>query len=387
MGAILFHILAWVGTALLASPSKPSLKTIKFGLAFNFSDVSVNSYNPFGNSVRNGALMGLEQINTHLFSRNLQALPQEFNYGSDILNARKVAEEAYRSDVLAVVGYEFSEDALIAAPLHQKNQLLMITPSASADRLTSFGCNVRQSTFVNSYQGQVIAQLAWKALRGRRVLSVVAADCAYCEDLAKGFERKFSALGGKVAKTISILADELELESKLALAREVDFDVVFVPNHELTSARVISTLVRLGIQKPFLGGDGWRTLGKDFFQKPGHESVEAYMTAHWHPTLSTHKSKEFVSTYKKRFGHIPTDSAVLAFDTVTLLGKAIENIPKGNAVDRAALSKAIQSIRSFDGVSGRFFFPFASTAPLKTAILLKSSPQGFVINHVLEPEE
>src|SRR3990167_4491344 len=108
-----------------------SLKPIEIGIASNFSSIAPNSYNPFGNSVKNGALLAVEEVTHELKSKGIEIILKEYDYGSDLLNVRKVVKEASLSPALAMLGYEYSSHALLAAPLHKSLKFPMITPSAS----------------------------------------------------------------------------------------------------------------------------------------------------------------------------------------------------------------------------------------------------------------
>lgn len=373
-------LMVFIGLTHISYAAEPQI--IHIGIASNFSEVAANSYNPFGNSVRNGVQLALKKINARFQSKGIRVETQEFNYAGNLLKVKDVVNQAAASRVLAVVGYEFSDEALIAAPLHHQLQFAMLTPSASADRLGTFGSFVHQGSFNNSYQGEVLARFAVDKLHCKKAALIVVADCAYCVDLATAFIKKYQAAGGKIVKNISVLSEDKDLEHTLFQLDPNVIDTIIVPNHELTSARIITTLLKRGIFKPYLGGDGWRTLGKDFFKQDFSKEFQGYMVAHWHLNSTKPQSQEFVREYQKNFGTLPTDSAALAYDGMMLMGDALS---KMNRYDRPSVEQALNNITSFDGVTGPFIFSEPNKAPKKAVIIMKSSGKGFVADQVLEP--
>jgi branched-chain amino acid transport system substrate-binding protein len=247
--------------------------------------------------------------------------------------------------------------------------------------LGHLGIYVRQASFSNTFQGKVLADFAVKELKAKRALIVVAADCAYCETLADAFAHSLEDGGGTVVKRVSLLSQEQDVGSHFDSLDPKTFDVVMIPDHEVTSERIISALVKRGIQQPFLGGDGWRNLANKPF---GTENqFKAYMVTHWHPTLRTVRNQKFIRDYRSRYGKSPTDSAALAYDSFYLIAKALMTL---NRFDRQSLAKAMSKIRVFDGVTGHFVYPAGQGAPLKTALLLKEGKNGFEIMRMINPD-
>lgn len=376
IGAI-FSVLSFSASSALG---KAKIKTITIGIASNFTDVTPNSYNPFGNSVKNGIVMAADEINEKLKTAGVQIHLREFNYGSDELNVRKIVREGAKSDLIGMIGYEFSSHALLAAPLHQELKFPMITPSASADRISEIGDYIFQGTFNNSSQVSLLAMFAVKELNVKRMAVITASDCGYCQDLADRFEKSYTLQGGKISQKISVLSDQKDFQKDLGKMNFDDIDAILVPNQEVTSARIITFLLSRGINKIFLGGDGWRTL-MDIHESPYGKKFEGYMMAHWKIDQDTEKSKSFVKRYRKLFNTDPTDSAALAYDSMLILGEALKKMKK---YDRKSLKTALLKMEEFEGVTGKFFFR-KKQAPLKSILFLKSSPQGFQIDRTLYP--
>lgn len=358
-------------------------EVVSIGLASNFSELSTVSFNPFGGYFRDAVHLALKNRQNDLLKQGIEIKLKEFDYGANDAKVIEVVRSAINSDVSLVVGYNYSSNALLAAPLHVKAKLPMISPSASANRLGTFGSYVHLGSFSNSYMAESLAKLAKTKLKFQKALIIPAVDCAYCVDLSQAFERHFSYLGGEIVKRSPILQDDKDFSEVLKSLKYYDFDFIFIPNQELTSARIISAFVNAGINKPFLGADGWGNEGKEFFSVLKGKKFIGYSVTHWHPKLNTAKSKKFVNSYLSSFKKLPNDTSVLAYDSMNLLIDVILATPKRTRHD---LEKALSAVKEFDGITGHYIFK-PHQAPQKDILILKTRNSQFEIDQILKAEQ
>jgi branched-chain amino acid transport system substrate-binding protein len=226
-------LILWILTFAFGVHAAP--RVVEIGIASNFSEISSSSSNPYGNYFRQGIQLALEHNKSVLKKKNIEVKLTEFDYGTSQMKVVEVAEKACQSNVSLVLGYVYSSDALLAAPIHQKCKLPLFSPSATANRLGEFGSYVHLGAFNNKFQGKVLAaQIAKEKLKAKKALVIFAEDCAYCTDLASAFEIDFKIKNGVVDK-ISILSTETDFTALAEKVRTYQADVVLVPNHELLS--------------------------------------------------------------------------------------------------------------------------------------------------------
>jgi|GEM_PF-818408 len=369
------------------------LLSVTLGLASNFSEPSSSSSNPYGNYFRNGIELAAQNRSKDLAKAGLHLSFEEFDYGTNQLRVLEAAKNAEKSAVLAVIGYNFSSHALMAAPLHQNAKFPMITPSATANRLGKMGAFVHQGCFDNDFMGNTLARVAREKLKAQKAAIIVAADCAYCQDLARSFEDRFTTSGGKVVVRSEILETDRDFTSSIYLLKKNEVDIILVPNQELNSARVISAVLKAGISKPFLGGDGWGNVGEEFFSVLGGQKLEGYSVSHWHPKMKDKISTQFYRQFTSKFKNPPNDTAVLAYDTTMLTIEALLIMKKkiadqwvklGKEQKRLEMEKALSGIKTFQGVTGQYFSQEKS-APEKSLVLLKAKTQGFEVLEQIHP--
>jgi len=383
MKAKLFMIIGAVA-AFVFDNNAFSSQNVHVGLASNFTEVSSSSSNPYGDYFRDGVRLAIKDAKTKLDQRGISIVLDEFDYGTNQVKVLDAAKQAAKSSVIGVLGYNFSSHALLAAPIHQEAKLPMLTPSATADRVGRMGHYVHMDCFDNTFMGKTLAQIAWNRLKVRKAAMVIAADCAYCVDLAQGFEREFTSMGGEVTIRKDVLESDKDFTPVVeALKRNPSktFDAVLVPNQELISAKIISAILKAGINKPFLGGDGWGDVGDEFFSVIGDSKLNGYSVSHWHPDLKSPRSKKFVRDFQKQFGKKPNDTAVLAYDSTLLM---IEALVRAKELTRQGLEDSLNNIKEFDGVTGHATF-VAGSAPMKSLTLLSAKNTKFTPIEMVDP--
>ncbi len=378
-----FFLLSLALTFNLAEALEPPPPTsIEIGLAANFSEPSVSASNPYTNYFRQGIQLALQQREAELLKKKIKINVREFDYGTKPIRVLEVARAAVESSVLGVIGYGLSSQALLAAPIHQKNKLPLLSPSATADRLGTFGDYVHQACFDNSFMSKTLAKLAHKKFKAKKIAIIVAADCAYCQDLAHSFRKEFYLQTHLEPKEIRTLETEHHFSTLVQQVLNYQPDLILLPNQELLSARIIAALNKAGIHKPYLGGDGWGSNGENFHKVLDQQEFQGFSVSHWHEDMNVAASKIFLNQFQKQYGKKPIDTAVMAYDSMNLMIEAILHAP---TLTRQGLEEGFKKIKHFEGVTGPFTFK-RYHAPEKSLVLLKKEKIGFSAIETLHPK-
>jgi branched-chain amino acid transport system substrate-binding protein len=366
---------------LFLTPALSFAREVSIGLASNFSEVSTGSSNPYGGYFKDGVSLALKDSESRLKKAGLSVRLSLFDYGATDARVLEATRSALASNVLAVLGYNYSSNALLAAPLHQAGKLPMLTPSASANRLGTMGRYVHMASFNNAFMGESLARVATERLKVRRAVLLPAANCAYCADLSDSFESAFRKDGGEIAAKLPLLSEDRDFSGLVQKLKGLSFDMILVPNQELTSARIIAAVRKAGINKPFLGADGWGNVGQEFFGILGGVDFTGFSVSHWHEGLKSEGSKSFVRRYKDTYGKAPNDTSVLAYDSMLLL---VEAMIRAKEPTREGLENSLASIRNFQGITGKFEMS-PNQAPKKSLVLLKANGKKFEVVESVDP--
>jgi len=352
----------------LAYASEP--KVVVVGHAANFSDLSQSAINPYNKAVSNGLEFAIEQQKSKLKKKGIEIKIENFDYGNREMTAIETAKKLIASPAVAAIGFYESSQALLAAPELQKSQFPLVSPVASATRLFNIGNYVHPMSFSNHDMGATLAVVAAKNLKAKKALVIAAADCAYCSDLANAFEEKAKTLNLSTVRA-DVLNENPNFDKLDKFVKEASYDVIVVPNYELTSAKIVNHLMKIGVEVPYLGGDGWgNAAGSGFFQIVSNPKFQGYCIAHWHPNLTNKLGKEFLKDWKRRFNEVPTMDSAMAFDSMRRLTMAIL---AAESLDRNGIQAALESMSSYEGVTGHAVYSTKGASPKKDIALLKAN--------------
>jgi branched-chain amino acid transport system substrate-binding protein len=128
-------------------------------------------------------------------------------------------------------------------------------------------------------------------------------------------------------------------------------DLIFIGGLDAGAGRIISQARSLGIDVPFLGGDGILGLaGLD----PAYDGT--YVGLLYHHDAPGTSGRQFVEAYQSKFGEPPDHFAALGYDAVMLLAQSVREV----GVDRERIRSYLEEVGSqrdaFQGVSGSIVF-------------------------------
>jgi branched-chain amino acid transport system substrate-binding protein len=276
----------------------------------------------FGQSSKEGTELAVEEINNKgglLGGRKLRLLVEDDQSKPEEASSA-VTKLITQNKVIAVLGEVASRRSLAAAPVAQKYQIPMITPSSTNERVTEVGDYIFRVCFIDPFQGEVLAKFAYNDLKARRVAILKDIGQDYSVGLTDSIS-KFKDLGGEVLPPVNYSSTDADFKAILTQVRAQKPDAIFATGYYPEAAIIVRQAREIGLQVPILGGDGW--VGDAL--KNGREALNnTYISNHYSADNPDPVVQEFVTTYRKRFGGKEPDSiAALAYDAVKVLADAI----------------------------------------------------------------
>ena len=229
-----------------------------------------------------------------------------------------------------------------------------------------------QICFKNTDQAKSISDFL-ESKKYTSVLSIFASDCSYCADLNRSIKK--SLIKTKINLTeIPFIEYNFETNKlfKKLNKKISQTEVIILPNHELTSSKIVNLIKeKTDFKGVFVGGDSWTTLSMRVFKKSTHfKEIEAYITMHWHESINDKKSVHFKNKIKKLLkGSFPISSMVLSYDSANLVYKTISDCYKSNSKNE--LLTCFKNIKSYEGVSGLIHFKSNKNKRIKKVHLIK----------------
>jgi branched-chain amino acid transport system substrate-binding protein len=331
--------------ALLAAAALRADDTIKVGEYASLTGKEAS----FGQSSNKGIIMAIEEINAaggvlgrkfELFTEDNETIPGQSATAAKILLSR--------DKVIALLGEVSSGRSLEAAPIAQAARVPMIAPAATNPKVTQVGSYIFRVCFIDPFQGTVMAKFAGTELKAKRVAIISSVSNAYSVGLAKFFREKFVADGGVIPVEQKYSEGDKDFRAQLTAIRAAGCDAVFVPGYYTEAALIVRQARELGLNMPFLGGDGW--VASQLLEIGGDALNGCYYSTHFSPENDNPLVRKFVSAYKARWGgETPDAFAALGYDAVGVLADAIR---RAGTTEEPKLRDALAATRDFSGATG-----------------------------------
>jgi len=267
--------------------------------------------------------------------------------------ANRVASDP---QVVAVVGHICSGATIAASNVYEEARIVMVSPSATAEEVTSRGLTViNRVAPLDAVQGVYDANFIYKIL-GARKIAVLHDNDTYGLGLARAVADEFTRLGGEVVAFEGINPDDQDYRPVLTPLVALEPEVIFFGGYEQQAVLLAPQKNDVGLQDAiFFGPDG--IFGQAFIDGAGAAAEGTY--ASFPPQLVY---EDWDARYEELFGINPTEDFLGPFhyhaaDAAGLIFAALEKVAEVDAdgnlvIDREALIKAVRETKDYEGLTG-----------------------------------
>ncbi len=341
-----------------ATPSGPATGTaaapkpdIKIGLATAKSGAA-NFYNP---QQSNGALLAVEQINAAggIAGAKLQLIVEDDGSVRDqgITAFKKFIEQ---DKVVAILGPTLSAVAAGAHPVAQAGGVPVIAISNTGLGIVGkcdYGpCDwiFRASLGEQSAVPETVKAATQKL--GLKKVVIIYGDGKFELDDLTIFKEAFKANGVAVAKEIAYTAKDVDFAPFVTQAKGESPDAVVASSLAGPAGKILDEVAKQMPGKRVIGGNG---LNSAALLSNANAGLMVVGTA-WSKASTDKTNTDFIAAYKAKFGADPDQFAAQSYTAMIVLADALKR--SGNATDRAAVKKALESVSNLATPLGPFSF-------------------------------
>ena len=284
----------------------------------------------------------------------------------------------YKDGVAAIIGPQFSINAIPVAKLAEREKILMICPLSTNPETTAGKRFVFRIPYLDTFQGKVIARFAREGLAARTAAVLYDVAGVYNRTLAEVFKKEFEDHGGKVVSFETYTTDQnTNFAPQLGRIAGAAPDVLFLPNYQQDVLSQARQAKEAGIRSVLMGGDGWDD--SSLAVNPDFEN--SYLTRHWHPEAANAEARSFIGEYQEVYGRMPDDVAGLTYDAAGILFQAMK---KAGKIDPESVQKKLYSLGPYRGISGTIQYTETGD-PLKSAIVVRLKDKRSSVYGIVEP--
>ena len=328
----------------------------------------------YGTHIENGVKLAIEEINAAggvTLSDGAHQLAVETKDDQGDATECVNAMNALISDgIQLVVGSATSGCTSAITSIANSEGVVMITPSGTADSLTTAMDYVFRTCFRDSFQGELAAQYALD--EGYTKVGVVycSAD-TYSAGLRDAFIAACADRGLDVVAEESVVTmTEVDYTNQFNKMVAAGAELVFTPfYYDVMGPYLVPQARSAGFTGVLLGGDGvdsTETTIPDGADLSVYNDV--YFVNHYSTELATSDvSKNFIESYEAKYGETPNNFDALAYDAVYVYKAAMEAC---GASDAASVQAALaDTSAAYDSTCGTFSFDETGT-PIKNGVLM-----------------
>ena len=214
--------------------------------------------------------------------------------------------------------------------------------------MTKKGDYIFRVCFIDNYQGPVMAKFALNDLKSKRPAILTDVKNDYSTGLTSVIEQTYRQAGKQIVGKQSYSNGDSDFRSQLTALKAVRPDVIFIPGYYTDVGQIASQARDLGINVPFVGGDGWES--PKLIEIGGKALNGSFYANHYFYGDPDPNVRNFVQRYKDRYGQTPDALAALGYDAMKVLADAMKRAGK---IEGAAIRDAIAQTKDFPGVTGK----------------------------------
>ncbi|MDR3259946.1 MAG: ABC transporter substrate-binding protein [Fusobacteriaceae bacterium] len=308
----------------------------------------------YGQAVVNGLKLAIEEINAKggvLGGKKL--IPTYLDDKGDAVEGINSYNKLTGDKVKAIIGPVTSGVVSGVAEKANKEGMIILTPSGTADSLTIGKPTVFRTCFTDSYQGRIIAKFAATKLNIKKAAVLYCGADEYSLGLFTAFQDACKEFGIEiVAKETSASMEDIDFSAQLGNIAVTDAEALFVPMYYGTVALLAPQARHAGFDKILLGSDGWGGIGDKMGDNEEYFN-NSFFTSHFSSEDKAEEVQNFVKNYTAKYGKESLNEfSALGYDSAYVLAQAIN---EAGSDETAKIAEAMSKM-TFKGVTGRFNF-------------------------------
>ena len=305
----------------------------------------------YGNATKHGAELAAKEINAK------GGLQIEVNGQDDESDAEK-SVNAYNNlldwGMQVLVGPTTTTPSIAVSAEANRDRVFMLTPSASAVKVTEGKDNVYQICFNDPNQGSASATYISEHMPDAKIAVIYDNGSAYSSGIYQTFEAKAKELALDVVSVSTCTEDTKDYSVQLADAKKAGADLVFLPIYHTPASLILNQANATGYKPTFFGVDGMDgILSLKGFDTSLAEGV--MLLTPFAADSTDEATASFVKAYKEAYGETPNQFAADAYDCVYAVYQAFTASGLDTSANAQEVCDAMTkqfNTMSFSGITG-----------------------------------
>ncbi|MDD5163155.1 MAG: ABC transporter substrate-binding protein [Candidatus ainarchaeum sp.] len=336
----LFALLFLLGCAQQSTSQNP---VVKVGAVLPLSGVRADG----GAYATKGLNMALDEINSDSQRKFAIDLVFEDSEYKPEIAASAMQKLVAIDGIKFVIGEWGSSPTLAMAPIAEKNKVIMITPWAQSDEITTAGDHIFRTQINTKQESAFFAEFLSKRTKEVQIIGI---NTAYLTSYIAAFQPAFEKLGCKIGSIEKAGAEQTDMKTeltKIKAANPTDILIVSVPKQ---TGLILKQAKELGIEANFYATSPIE--GSELLKAAGDAAEGLIFPYPYNPNDTREIAKTYRQKYLAKFGEENEAGSAICYDTLYILSNCFEKV--GTETEKA--KQCLYDTQNFDGASGTISF-------------------------------
>ena len=303
----------------------------------------------YGQSIQKGVELAFE---------DLLSSDAEFQYSLSVVDSESdpdkgaaLVEQLYGDGFTAIIGGVTTAEAMKAVPIAEQYDRVLLSPSASTPELTGISKYFYRVFVSDSREGTTMANFATQKLKISKVV-ILAKENEFAQGNQEVFEVNFQRQGGEVLEKVMFPSDGGDFSGLIGRVMTLAPDAVYIAAYAEETSQIVLELRRQEFKGYLLATAAFAS--PEIIEKVGPPAEGVFLTQAGFDTKSEEPIiKNFVDSYRAKYGLTPDLYAAHGYDAVLVLAESVRESGGEYASD---LWSALRGLRDFQGVTGTLQF-------------------------------
>ena len=305
----------------------------------------------YGESIKNGAELAVAQINADAKNVKINLLVEDTKGDkNEAINAMN--KVIAKDKVVAVIGPMLSGEMMAAGPIANKNKVVALGTSTTAEGITDIGDYIFRNAVPESLAVDAAIRQSHKVLGFKTAAIMYSNNNDQMVSVNNTAKKALESEGVQIVATETFADKDTDFSAQLTKIQQAKPDIIIVASLYQEGALIMKKMRELGMNQPVVGSNGFNSPA--FIKNASAAADGAIVGTPWFPNKDDQKVRDFRKAYVEKYGHEPDQFAAQAYDAVFLYEAALK--AAGSTTDREKFRNALKGITDFVGVTGKFQF-------------------------------
>jgi len=300
---------------------------------------------PLGTQTVNGLKLAVEHFkvnNPELASFIQLNINDDQSLPSKALEVTKNLIDSRSADVF--IGPLTSTATLTVSPIIETSRKPLVT--ATETSILNNSNYFFRSPTADSYQAILLARFTFQKLGKKRVSIIFQKDSQYSKQMKEAYEQEFKRLGGVIANIEFFVGGVTDFSPILKAIKRKKSAAIFAPVFYDSVSQLVIQSKKSGLSIPFIGVTAWDS--PSLYSNTSKIAIAGhYFPAYFSIDDPNEAIKEFVLSYRRRFGKAPDVYAALSYDAAMVI---VEAYKKANTSRTTPFLNALTNLKEVTGL-------------------------------------